>query len=280
MIKRLINNLVFFFRGRKIRFNPVFIIGCGRSGTTILGETLSQHPRIKYLNERRDLWHKAYPEFDIWTGDYLNPKMIANENDYSEKKTELLRKLFYKQQLFGKSKVLLEKLPINNFRLNFIKKSFPEAKFIYLYRNGLEVSRSIKQKIVQGKWFGKDDLKLNLLLKLTKRKNLNLHKFVLSDIHKGMLEWRLSIEESHDFFRNLTSERFIHFSYQDFIRNPNNILGEIFSFLELDSSEEVLCKLSKNITSKNKPIYDTKDINLKEIGGEILKKTIKNCYSP
>ena len=31
--------------------NPVFIIGCGRSGTTILGRTLAEHPRVKYLNE-------------------------------------------------------------------------------------------------------------------------------------------------------------------------------------------------------------------------------------
>ena len=47
---------------------PVFIIGCGRSGTTILGETLSRHSKVTYLNERRDLWFSAYPETDIWTG--------------------------------------------------------------------------------------------------------------------------------------------------------------------------------------------------------------------
>ena len=38
----------------------VFIIGCGRSNTTVLGKTLSNHPKIKYLNERRDLWHKKF----------------------------------------------------------------------------------------------------------------------------------------------------------------------------------------------------------------------------
>ena len=60
-------------------FNPVFIIGCGRSGTTILGNTLSNHPKIKYLNERRDLWHKAYPEFNIWNKITQNPKLYADE---------------------------------------------------------------------------------------------------------------------------------------------------------------------------------------------------------
>jgi hypothetical protein len=32
---------------------PVFIVGCGRSGTTILGEMLGRHPQLAYLNEPR-----------------------------------------------------------------------------------------------------------------------------------------------------------------------------------------------------------------------------------
>src|SRR5215212_6691597 len=46
---------------------PVFILGCGRSGTTIFGAALSKHKSITYLNEPRHLWFAAYPETDIWT---------------------------------------------------------------------------------------------------------------------------------------------------------------------------------------------------------------------
>ena len=67
MISEFLKNILFNLKKHQYSFNPVFIIGCGRSGTTILGKTLSSHPEIKYLNERRDLWHKSYPEFNIST---------------------------------------------------------------------------------------------------------------------------------------------------------------------------------------------------------------------
>ena len=59
MSKEVLKNIFFWFKKNRTEFSPVFIIGCGRSGTTILGDTLSKHPKIEYLNERRDLWHKS-----------------------------------------------------------------------------------------------------------------------------------------------------------------------------------------------------------------------------
>ena len=147
MITEFAKNILFNFKKSNYTFNPVFIIGCGRSGTTILGNTLSNHPKIKYLNERRDLWHKSYPEFDIWNKNTQNPKLYTDEKDVVSKNNNLLHHLFFREQVLGKSTILLEKLPINNFRLNFLKNSFPNAKYIYLTRNGLEVSKSIGKMI-------------------------------------------------------------------------------------------------------------------------------------
>jgi len=280
MINAIFDNLIFRFRKHKYKFRPVFIIGCGRSGTTILGKTLSLHPKIKFLNDRRNLWHKAYPEFDVWSGNYSNPKMFANENDNDSRKTELLRNLFFKQQVLGKSEILLEKLPINNICLKFLQKSFPDAKFIYLHRNGLEVSRSIEKKTNEGKWFGKNDSRFKLLLKFAKNKNANLEQFISSNLHKGMFEWRLSIDESDSFFKNLESDKFTHLSYQDFIQNTSGSIKNIFDFLGLEYSEELIKKLSEDIKLKNSSIKETEDVYLKDIGGEILTNTINNCYSP
>jgi hypothetical protein len=46
--------------------NPVFIVGCPRSGTTILGQILGQTPSFFYLNEPRYIWCHVRPELDIW----------------------------------------------------------------------------------------------------------------------------------------------------------------------------------------------------------------------
>src|SRR5690606_33383867 len=140
---------------------PIFILGCGRSGTTIFGTTLSQHRDITYLNERRDLWHQAYPIADIWSeqGKARGGKMKLTAADASPDKSALLRTLFYRQTIKTSRPVLVEKLPINNFRVEFIQAIFPDARFIHIYRNGLEVANSIKKMSEAGKWFASNQYK-------------------------------------------------------------------------------------------------------------------------
>ena len=44
---------------------PIFILGTGRSGTTILGIVLSMHREVGYLNEPKAIWHLIHPHEDI-----------------------------------------------------------------------------------------------------------------------------------------------------------------------------------------------------------------------
>ncbi len=262
-----IKNILFSIKKRNYMFAPVFIIGCGRSGTTILGNTISQHPKVKYLNERRDLWHKSYPEFDIWNKDVQDSKLYADEKDIIFKKHTALYFYFFREQVLGNAKILLEKLPINSFRLKFLEKSFPNARYIYLTRNGLEVSSSIEKSIQKGNWFRNHDL-------------LKSYNIKDSDQHKGMWEWKLSIDESDRFFRKIDRNRFIHLSYKDFIDSPSEIIKSIFSFLELDYSADWVNEISKDIKRKNPEIKTMADKSSCLIGGDILEQTISNNYTP
>ena len=195
-MKELIKEMIFTMNRGKYKFQPVFIIGCGRSGTTILGKTLSKHPEIKYLNERRDIWHKAYPELNIWD-ERIDSILYADEQNFSDKKNKKIKKFFFREQVFNKSKILLEKFPINSFRLNFIKKNFPQAKYIYITRNGIEVSKSIEKKIEKQNWYKGKKFDLLKSFDLEKYEKLNIQK----NIEKAMWEWRLSIKESDEFFK-------------------------------------------------------------------------------
>ena len=278
MIKEFVKNILFNLTKNNVVFAPVFIIGCGRSGTTILGKTLSQHPEIKYLNERRDLWHRPYPKFNIWEKGTKNPMLFANEKDVNHNKNTLLRKLFFREQILGNAKIVVEKLPINNFRLDFLQASFPEAKFIYLTRNGLEVSSSIERRIQKKNWFTGN--KLELLEQFSEQQNTECYLKTYSDFQKGMWEWRLSMEESNRFFKRLNSEKFIHISYQDFVSNTETSLSHIFNFLNLSFTEDLIKDISENINRKNKHLITPEDRLSQKIGGEILTKTINNNYSP
>ena len=274
----LLKNIIFYLNKKKYSFNPVFIIGCGRSGTSILGRSLSNHPNITYLNERRDLWHSAYPEFNIWEKE--KSKLYAGKNDINNQKNKKLHRLLFKEQVIGKSTILLEKLPINSFRLEFLINSFPHAKFIYIHRNGLEVSSSISKKITQLNWFGNESRKWNMLLNFAKRQNEDITNNISSDLHKGMLEWRMSMQESHKFFQSLEKNKFTHISYEDLVNHPNKSIKKIFEFLKIPSSTNLIEKCSKNIQRKSYCIKTTKDKSLLTIGGEFLTNTLNNTYSP
>jgi len=267
IVIKLIKNILFNIKKRTYIFSPVFIIGCGRSGTTILGSTLSHHPKLKYLNERRDLWHRSYPEFDIWNKKNKNSKLYADEKDVIFKKHNVLHRLLFREQVLGNAKILLEKLPINNFRLRFLEKSFPNARYIYLTRNGLEVSASIEKSIQKGAWVRNHDL----------LKNYNIEN---SDQNKGIWEWKLSIDQSDHFFKSIDRNRLKHLSYKDFIDSPAEIIKDIFNFLELDYTEDWINKISRNIKRKNPEIKTVADKSLYLIGGDILNQTITNKYTP
>jgi len=276
----LSNELRFLFRKKYAVFKPVFIIGCGRSGTTILGKSLAQHPSICYLNERRDLWHNAYPDLDIWSGGKKNPKLFADETDCDNIRTKKLRKLFFREQVVANKDILLEKLPINNFRLRYLKACFPDAKYIYLHRNGLEVAQSISKKVVNG-WFGHKNLKLDLLLKFGQQSGLDITKMdLLSDFHKGLFEWRLSIEQSDNFFKELETEKYISLSYQDYVDKPFESIEKIFNFLELKSDADMIQKICIGIERQTKRISEINDSLTLKIGGRFLERTINNHYFP
>jgi len=149
---------------------PVFIVGCGRSGTTILGTALSKHSRIVYLNEPRHLWFAAYPQTDIWTARAAarGGRLVLTANDADEQRSKRLRRLFRWAALIARRSVVVEKLPVNSFRLEFIRAIFPNARFVCIYRNGLEVARSIAADAQPKNWFGVNGYKWTELKQLAR----------------------------------------------------------------------------------------------------------------
>src|SRR5205823_12621759 len=111
---------------------PVFLTGCGRSGTTILGTALSQHRMVTYLNEPRQLWVRCYPQTDIWSGEASQRKgaLVLTAAACAWRRNRQLRSLFARAVVSGRPR-LIEKLPINNFRLGFIRAVFPDAFFVH-----------------------------------------------------------------------------------------------------------------------------------------------------
>ena len=273
-----IENLVFFLHrnARKKPFNPVFIIGCGRSGTSILGTTLFQHPDIHYLEEPFFIYNRIFPEMEIYfkpNDESIIPKLFYNSIDFEEVKANNLKYAFHRKLVFKNKKVLVEKMPLNVFRLEWLYKIFPTARFIYIHRNGLEVAASMLRR--GPSWFGRKGLKWELLktYALENEKIKNIVPEVKSNFEKGLLEWRISMELTTRFFNRLDDQKYHTITYQQFMDHPVEEINRILEFMDLPKNKKLDNYILKTIKRRSDSLtlndFEEKE-KLQLIGGPFL----------
>jgi hypothetical protein len=161
--------------------------------------------------------------------------------DATPEQSDTLKRLFLSETLRAKRPQLVEKLPINSFRLDFLQHIFPDARFIHLYRNGAEVARSIAVMCEQGRWFGSNSYKWDRLvdLALSQGDTKLLPSLCASYFAKGLLEWRLSCEAAVTFLRRVPSETYFEVSYQELMDRPVETLRRVVHFIGVGEDDEV-----------------------------------------
>jgi Sulfotransferase family len=124
--------------------SPVFVLGTGRSGTTILGKVLGMHRDLLFLNEPKALWHSACALDDVMGSYQLGEaRYVLGADDADEATGHVIRRLYSYALLVTGSRRVLDKYPEMIFRVPFIKAIFPDAKLLFLVRNGYDALRSI-----------------------------------------------------------------------------------------------------------------------------------------
>jgi sulfotransferase family protein len=216
---------------------PVFLTGCGRSGTTILGTALARHAAITYLNEPRQLWIRCYPETDVWSSlaARRGGRLALDASVCTGRRSRRLRALFAAEVRKAGRPRLLEKLPINSFRLPFIAAVFPDAFFLHLVRNGLEVAASIARECVEGSWYGESDYKWRELVRFAERRaeTAPLPALCRNDYERGLLEWRLSVETARAFYAALPPGRHLEVRYEALLADPARVLADVERFIDV-----------------------------------------------
>ena len=144
---------------------PIIVLGCNRSGTTLLFNNLSAHPDTWSLYiESQDIFyrhHSIHPEL----GDRLTEPPTETEREDIEryfyrtahnkeffKDTPGLRRVPRKllqrplNPLYkGGPLRLVEKTPSNSLRVPYLAKLFPDAKWLFLVRRGEDVVSSLME---------------------------------------------------------------------------------------------------------------------------------------
>ena len=253
---RWINPIVFSLLKRLAENNnryetvekPIFILGTGRSGTTILGIVLSMHREIGYLNEPKAIWHLIHPHEDI-IGNYSQTE--AQYRLTAEDATNQMRQRA--AQMFGayltttRSKRLVDKYPELIFRVDFVRAIFPEARFIFLVRNGWDTCHSIatwSKRLgvhINGEkhdWWGVNDRKWRLLVEqLVKTDSVfsqatdEVERFE-RHLDRAAVEWIVTMREGLHLMQ--TSPDYIHLvRFEDLTSQPDETLSILCDFCEL-----------------------------------------------
>jgi hypothetical protein len=266
---RWINPLVFAHLGLEARLplareveKPVFVVGTGRSGTTVLGVVVSLHRDVGFLNEPKAMWHAVHRGEDV-IGNYADTpgRYRLGEGDASDGVISRAHRLFGAYlKAVGATRVL-DKYPELIFRVPFVRAIFPDARFVFLVRNGPDAIGSIESwsrrlgKRVRGDvqdWWGLNNRKWRLMLdELVPEEGLL--RGIREEIsgftrHADMaaVEWIVTMQEG---LRQVEQDpdRFYTLRYEDLVENPAGELSGLLDFCGLRPDRAVLDFASKKL---------------------------------
>jgi tetratricopeptide (TPR) repeat protein len=133
---------------------PIFVLGFPRSGTTLLEQTLTAHPRIAagdelpIINEIANLMPRmldsplAYPEAlaELWMGDH--------REDLNNLRDHYLRKVAQLGIVREGAAWFTDKMPLNETDMGLISLLFPESPMLHLTRHPLDVVLSVYSNLL------------------------------------------------------------------------------------------------------------------------------------
>lgn len=116
---------------------PVFLVGFPRSGTTLLDQILSSHPRLEVLEEKDNLQDLLR---DFVTSDVGLERLQALDSAALEP---------YRRQYWARvaealpqrdpARMFVDKLPLNTLFMPLIARLFPQARFVFALRDPRDV---------------------------------------------------------------------------------------------------------------------------------------------
>lgn len=234
--------------------SPIFLFSLPRSGSTLLQRVLMSHSKIASVAEPWLMlpFSYAYKSQGVLTEYSHNvsfPAMedfIGNlpnkENDYYDALGEFASTL-YRKQCKNNELYFLDKTPRYYLIIPEILKAFPDAKFIFLFRNPIHVMSSMMNT-----WSNGNFRKLYLF-----ERDLNFGPEALS---RGC---------------ELLSNKAIAVQYEQFVSNPIDALTKICKYLDLEVEKSMLDSFS-NADTKGRMGDSTGVFEYKSVSAASLDK--------
>lgn len=217
---------------------PVFLVGCPRSGTTLLQSLIASHPKITSFPETKfflfGIPRLSQPErllfgltarsfhnhlINWFTNDIKRPEFLNTLPNipiltwYMKRLIEILNELTIEQGNY----IWLEKTPDHIYHIPYIEKMLPDAKFIHLLRQGTDVIASLYEVTRKYPKFWSGEWSIDLCLR----------------------QWQKAIISSIN-CQNKTNHLFIR--YENLVKEPVATLQKVCDFINVDFDDQMLDK--------------------------------------
>lgn len=230
--------------------SPFFILGCPRSGSTLLRNLLRMHPGLSCPEETHFFrWPFAFAGADFNKIQQNNPTLAEHrkmdgiapeafssmlEKSASRRELQNAYAMAFLKTQGGRDKRWFDKTPQNTYGLLLLSASYPEAKFVHIHRHPF-----------------------NVIASLMTGKVMSPHS-LMAAINTWM-ESALIIQE----YQRYQAGRVIDIAYEKITSNPNGALDEICRFIE--EPEGMIEHHSYNIhpeQNKYKKLLSSSDLDL------------------
>ncbi|HEY0514863.1 MAG TPA: TIGR03032 family protein, partial [Thermoanaerobaculia bacterium] len=230
---------------------PVFIVCPPRSGSSLLFETLSQSPSVWTVGGESHGLIEGIPALQPGRRGWDSNRLTAADARAGivERLTDAfflsLRDRDARRPAAGAEDLrLLEKTPKNALRVPFLAAAFPDARFVYLYRNPREAINSIYEAWQSGRFVtypqlpGWTGLPWSLLLVPGWRE---LAGRPLAEI--AARQWAIATDELLGDLEALPPERWCVANYGRLVSEPREEVERLRGFLGIDWDRELAAPL-------------------------------------
>ncbi len=179
---------------------PIFLVGCQRSGTTMLRLVLDSHSRISCGPETRFL-----PDLRRIVDERRDWPRLARFGFPREDWLRRIREFFggvHADYAAGRGKVRwADKTPLYALSVDFVTEVFPDAQIVHVIRDGRDVVVSHRKRF--GYW----------------------------SAVKCVVKWPRYIRTTRAFAARLPPQRYHELRYEDAVGDPDSALRALFEFL-------------------------------------------------
>lgn len=193
---------------------PVFVIGLHRSGTTLVENCIAGHDLISAGGETYDFRAQLRRDSRIHYPNELDPRLIEMRDrlNYRQVGENYLRGMEWRRS--GRP-IFTDKLPSNYLNVGFIMRALPEARFIHVVRDPVEVGLSSLRTLFSHACaysYDQDDF-------------IKYHV----DYSRLMNQWKAEFPDS-----------IFEVHYSDLVAEPEVVLRRVSSFLKVEFQSAML----------------------------------------